>query len=393
MTRSKKPVEASPSKNSPLGRRVSALAGALSALGIAASIVLSPATAAAAQNQIIRPFAGIRSLGMGGTRITTGLYEDNFFGNPARIAANPKWKLQLFDLSTESTPGTLKNLGSLLSNTDDALSELGQSAGTNNHVRAQLVLPALYLPNLGKMSVAFGLLSSVQADLLVRRSYQVNPLVISDIGPVLQVARRFLENDALVIGASLRASYRVASESGFSFADLIRGQNLDLSSGGDGGLIDGDLGATYELPWSWKEWKFSTGASLTHLLGGQFSSFDLGLISGTSLPPAQRRSFHWGVSARRDTLWKFADTILALELTDIGNNVGGSVFRTVHLGGETRYGILRLRAGLNQGYLAGGLGVDLRFAAIDFATYGEEMSLNSGGAQDRRIALRVGFRI
>jgi hypothetical protein len=87
------------------------------------------------------------------------------------------------------------------------------------------------------------------------------------------------------------------------------------------------------------------------------------------------------------------DTTLALELTDFGNNTNGSIYRTVHLGGETHLGIFALRAGLNQGYACAGLGINLKFVRIDASTYGEELSLNSGGYEDRRYALQFAIQI
>ena len=50
---------------------------------VAACTLLS-ATPAFALDQIVRPFYGIRAAGMGGTRISTGLYDEVFYGNPAR---------------------------------------------------------------------------------------------------------------------------------------------------------------------------------------------------------------------------------------------------------------------------------------------------------------------
>jgi len=78
---------------------------------------------------------------------------------------------------------------------------------------------------------------------------------------------------------------------------------------------------------------------------------------------------------------------------DFGNNPNGSLYRTLHLGGETHFSILVPRVGINQGYLAAGLGIDLKIFQLDLATYGEEMTLNPGGLEDRRYALRLGFQI
>jgi hypothetical protein len=49
--------------------------------------------------------------------------------------------------------------------------------------------------------------------------------------------------------------------------------------------------------------------------------------------------------------------------------------------------------GLNDSWVAAGLGLDLRFFTVDFATYGEELSKNVGGLQDRRLAIKIAFQI
>ena len=109
--------------------------------------------------------------------------------------------------------------------------------------------------------------------------------------------------------------------------------------------------------------------------------------------PDQPRSFGFGVATRRETWGNFSNTTFALEFQDLGNNTGGSLFRTIHLGGETSWRRLALRAGLNQGYWAAGLGLNLWVLNLDVSSYGEEMSLNAGGLEDRRYALRVAFQI
>jgi hypothetical protein len=135
-------------------------------------------------------------------------------------------------------------------------------------------------------------------------------------------------------------------------------------------------------------------------MGGRFSNFSFKPIKDSSgnpspanLPTQQPRTFNLGVAALKPTNGVLRDSTLALEFTDLGNNTNGSIYRTIHLGGETHLGILAGRLGINQGYLCAGLGLDLKFVTLDVATYGEEMSLNSGGYEDRRYALRLAFQI
>jgi hypothetical protein len=100
-----------------------------------------------------------------------------------------------------------------------------------------------------------------------------------------------------------------------------------------------------------------------------------------------------GLSARRETVWKLVDNTVAFEFTDIGNGGRGSLFRFIHIGTESRYGAVWIRTGLNQGYFTAGLGTRFKLLVIDFSTYGEELSLNIGGLEDRRYTPRFSLQI
>lgn len=364
-----------------------ALAGLL-----AAALLSMPALAL---DQIIRPYQSVRSSGMGGVRLTTGLYDENFFGNPARVMANPKWKVQLPDPMFETTPGTLSAVSDIIGADDDILAQVGDKAGTNLHGRVQMTFPSIYIPfENAKMGFAFGLITSTQFDFDLRRSFRIEPQAVTDVGPALTVGRRFLDEDRLAVGVTSHVTYRVASQDGFSFVDLLQGKSLSpLQSGGDGAHLDFDVGATYKLPVQLLEFDLTPGFAINNLLGGRYKNLKLSLLDNGRLPPAQPRTYGFGIAASRESLWKFTDVTVAFEVTDIGNNPNGSLFRLIHIGGEARYGVLLPRLGINQGYLSAGLGLDLKIFTLDFATYGEELSLNSGGLQDRRIALRIGFQI
>lgn len=344
---------------------------------------------AQASDEIIRRYQSIRSSGMGGVKITTGLYDENFFGNPARTIANPRFRLTLLDPMAEVSSSAIGNVSSLV-NSNNAVGELGNTAGDNNHGRVQLNTLSVFIPaGDKKMSFAVGVLTSAQVNIDMRRSFNLEPQGIIDTGPAVSVARKFLENDALSVGMTVAATYRISGTA--SFMDLIRGKELDsmLQDGTSKGMnVDASVGATYILPMQPMGMQLMAGMAINNVLGGKFSA-----SSGASEPTALARTLGFGAAARMAEWNKLTDTVFALEFSDIGNNPNGSLFRTVHIGAETHYGILAPRLGLNQGYISAGLGVDLRFVQIDFATYGEELSLNVGGLQDRRFAVKLAFQI
>ncbi len=350
-------------------------------------------TSVLALSQIIRPYQSVRSAGMGGVRITTGQYDENFFGNPARVSANPSWRVQLLDPMFETTASSIAAISDVVGS-DNVYQSVSSNAGTNIHGRIQFAFPALYIPRLGSMSYALGLIMSTQFDVDLRRSYQIDSTAISDIGPAFTIARTFLD-DKLSVGATAHATYRVASKEGYSIIDFLQGVSLSpLQSGGDGAHLDFDIGSTYVLPWAKPlEFDLIAGVSMNNLLGGNYKNLGLSFLNQASNPPSQPRTLNFGISAQRAEFLMLSDLMLALEFTDIGNNPDGSLFKLIHFGGEFRFGILRPRFGLNQGYLCAGLGLDLKVLQLDVATYGEELGLNTGTLQDRRIALRFALGI
>jgi hypothetical protein len=330
---------------------------------------------------------------MGGVRYTTGLFDENFYSNPARTSANPRRRIDVFNVFAEINSSFLDNRDAFTSS-GDTLQKISSTQGSNNHVRLQTAFPAIYLPRFSdKNSLAIGILTSSQADIGLRRSYRLNSQAIIDLGPAATFSREFIK-DHLAVGVTSKLSYRLAIPESYGLVDFIQGRSLSPSkSGGEGAHIDFDLGATWILPYQPKDYKFTTALAINNLLGGNHSNIRMRFIKTGLRPPQQPRSFSGGISAEKKSLWIFTNALLAVEMTDVGNNSNGSWFRTLHIGHELRYGVLAPRLGINQGYFGGGLGILLPVFELELATYGEEMSLNPGGFEDRRYALKLGFSI
>ncbi|MCM0606226.1 MAG: hypothetical protein KA715_09060 [Xanthomonadaceae bacterium] len=350
----------------------------------------------AQSDRIYKPYQSVRSSGMGGLRYTTGLYDENFYGNPARVTQNPVWRVQLPDPMFEVNSIVLSNLSSISTIGSDPYTFLGNNAGKTIHGRVQMTFPALYMPDIGhqkRLSLAFGLLTSIQADIMPSNSYQLDNDVFLDIGPAATIGYRLLSEGELSVGLTTHFTYRGSTKSSFSLISIFQGATLTPSSLlGDSAYIDFDIGATYDLPWNWKDFTFTTGLSLNNIMSGSMRA-GLNILSPGSLPKTFPMSVNWGINAYKKSLWIFEEAIFALEITDINNNSGGSIFRLIHIGGEVDYGILKPRLGINQGYLTAGLGMDLNALELEFATYGEELALNSGKRPDRVYALRLNFKI
>jgi hypothetical protein len=365
-------------------------------------LALGSSHSAFALDQIIKPYESVRSSGMGGVVYTTGLYDENYFANPARVTANPTWRVTILDPMVETNSNISHSLKAV-NGGNDIYSQLGADAGDNNHLRLQTTMPSIYIPTAsGKWAFALGLITSSQVDLDLRQSYSISPTGIIDIGPAFTVGRYFLSDNSLSVGATTHASYRLSTNQSFTLIDLINGESLSpRSTGGQGGMVDFDLGMTYTL----RHFKpagvsISGGAAVDNVLGGNFNNLKLhylkdasGNPSPSAKPVAEPRRLGFGFSAQKPRVGIMHEVSLALECQDIGNNPNGSIYRTIHFGGETHVSIFAVRAGFNQGYPSAGFGIDLKALTIDISTYGEDLSLNSGGFQDRRYAAHVALQL
>lgn len=348
-----------------------------------------------ALDQIIRPYQSVRSAAMGGVRMTTGLYDENFFNNPARVTANPESKFTVFQITPMEVTSATINTGSKLVSNKDSLNVLAGSAGQNIHNRTQLIFPAFYLASNEdrKFALAFGMIASIQADAMIRQSYQTSFGGVADVGPALTYGRKFLKDDSLSVGLTGRFTYRMGTSPDYSLLDYIRGVPFTVKSlAGDGAMVNFDLGSTYKVT-QWGEFDVLVGGGIQNILGGNYKNSTLSLLNLSNSPPPQPRSYGVGVSFDRPDWWKFTHTVFAFEITDVLNNNNGSIFRLLHLGGETHWKSLAFRMGVNQGYLGGGIGLDVHYFTFNIATYGEEMGLNSGSLEDRRYTFDLGIHI
>jgi hypothetical protein len=332
---------------------------------------------------------------MGGTRVSTCVYEDCLFSNPARLAWSPNWRLSLLDASGESNIATFARLGDFIAGKDLVASVAG-GAGDNIHMRGQTFMPAVYVPRVGGtgLSLSGAMFLSSQFDINLRKSYLLDASIVTDAGPVFSAAYAFLKDQSLSIGLTVSGLYRFAADKQVTMVQLLQGQTFGPTADGKEGVhIEMGMGAAYRLPKFLPDWDFEVALSAQNLLGGTYDHIPLRFITGRGPPIAQPRAFGVGVAARVGPLWKLDGGAMALEFLELGNDGGGSFWRHIHLGTEWRIQFFMARLGINQGYPGAGVGFDLKTWNLDFSFYGEELGLNAGDASDYRIALRINLQI
>lgn len=73
--------------------------------------------------------------------------------------------------------------------------------------------------------------------------------------------------------------------------------------------------------------------------------------------------------------------------------VNKTFFHGIHLGGEVRLlNLFLFRAGLNQGYITAGAGIDFRFGELSVALYSREKGRISGDTQEMAGSFQLSFR-
>lgn len=367
--------------------------------GVLLSLLLLSTSALAMEEQP-RSFRGIRSEAMGGLLYTTGNYSEALFGNPARLSEVDTWKFTMFEtmlevntnvLSTASDLSSLKNASG--SNTISSATKL---IGKNEHLLAQF-LTGYYNPNfIGDLGFGVALLTAAHSNLTVNYTTDIDTQTIFDIGPNFDFSHPFFDN-ALSLGLNIHFLYRVAADDTINSLNFLTGGKLSFSNFGRQGFgLDADLGGYYHIPWEIPFMRLSVAAAVTGLTKSHFDEIRTSILKGPGVRPTNDdRLFHSGIRCDFPDWWWFSAPIFAFEVQDTGDSQKRISFaKKTHFGAEGKLSrVFSLRLGLNQGYATAGLGVDLPVVKLDFSTYGEELSGNSGQREDRRFAFRLAFEL
>ncbi len=357
-------------------------------------LLLSPT--AYGYNAIVRGFESIRAEGMGDVRYTTGLFEENLYGNPARSTENGENEFQFLNTTVEVGSNTFSAASAISKSNENNLSGFAGQVGKPVSAHVQLIPAAFYKNHFWTDKWSFGVDMMVGAQALFEISNAgfIDPMALITAGPTVNLARRLLPEDRLSIGTNLHTEFRGTSGGSLGVLDFLNGTSIPTQiKGGSGMGFDLDLGATFKPHWTFLKCQYEIGGGFNNILGGSYTQLGNRIAGWNKDPLATPRTFNFGVAARRKDLRFFDSYQLALEFTDIGNNAWGSPYRLVHLGTEERWKFIALRAGINQGYFTGGFGFDLKFFELNFATYAEELGLNPGIVSDRRYAANFGFKI
>jgi hypothetical protein len=325
-------------------------------------------------------YKGARPLGMGGAFTALSDDANALFYNPAGLANIKETRTSSINLEIEgSTSGYNFNKDALDLNTDNSKKVAGflqKYQGDYGHIAASI------FPNYTKPNLAFGLISTVKSNIQVRdkESPKLSVDAIGDGGVCAGYARSFLDND-LLVGSNFKYLYRKSLEQEYSVADItthgFKRRLRDDFHKGSGVLLD--LGAIYKIQSAEEggsQEPLQLGMSVSNLIGNK-------LGNAADLDP----HVDLGVSKR------IGDYTLAADYVDIFGQLGEDqdIGKRIHLGLEYALTkIIKVRAGVNQGYVTYGVGVEATNIQFDILTYAEEIGTHSGQQKDRRYLLRLG---
>lgn len=313
----------------------------------------------------------IRAAGMGGMYIPVASGVDAIFHNPAALARGTGFNIKLLNLEVGINGQEALDLAAAGSSIQDP-SDYNQFFGKKVWIEAA-GLAGVALPRMG-----VGFLSETHVSLELHnpgfpqfQTYFLNDTVIGYggglaladkiyVGMTLKQIQRW-GGDTIDLGLSTIANANSLSSIGDSFQNKGRGYGVDLA-------IMKDLDAP-------------TSPSIA------FTLQDVGYTSfqktdGASAPPAITQNLNFGLGGSVDLPgldWFYGFEMRHLMEPDI------QIGKKIHLGTEISLPFIDVRAGLGQGYISYGVGLDLLIFRFDVATYTEELGIYPGQTGQNRV--------
>ena len=396
----------------------------------------------------------LRPMGMGGAFVAVADNYTSMFYNPAGMALFDDFHLTLpvlnFDLGgrtfnraieilispeqRESFLRTMENTQLALALgggtlTDEDKKNLKDTLNDIQQLEA-VVGPGFNIFRLALRNFGVGLFAGTGINAGIERGLLSNPSINplskvlasakADVGVIASFAGELLEEDRLNVGTSLKYFWRADVNLDASPFNAFTGQvSIPVKLGQGLGIDFGGLYHFYDFPGG----RFTVGAALRDFLGTRIlgQKVDLGLgaepvdpsrLIDFSLPPNFQdtvpTSINLGVAYRPIIYMPFVfeDTVLAFDLDDLFNNYPGlpgspniwdGLLLKTHFGLESKIfsKTISFRGGLNQGYPAFGVGIDLvRFVTLDYAFSGYERGEFPGlnPLWKHRVAISFGWK-
>lgn len=331
---------------------------------------------------------GTRPLAMGNAYVSIADDFNALFYNPAGLARIKEWDFEVLNPTLSvgaDTIDTISEIMDLGSSTADVLDFFEDKTGKNQHFSLSLT-PHFIMQNFG-----FGIGINAGTDIAFHSDIDVEATVGANLIVPITYAMNFL-GDRLSVGGSIKLrgfagldgnlNIETLSELGGSKQDTAteESDNENVRGGSGAGV---DIGILFTPIQTMKP---TLGLSITDLGGTTFKATSDEVAAPEDVLPSVNAGF-----SLRPIDTKFSYLSLALETHSIN--------QPIHYSHKLRFGaewgissILKLQAGLADGYLTGGLEFDVALLNLRFASYavdhGPIVGLNEG-LVDRRYALQI----
>lgn len=319
--------------------------------------------------ELYQPGLSTRCYAMGGTCISHVHGADSIFFNPAVVARTEGFDFILAQAEVGASKDAVDFAQQFQGSTftsSDLNNVYGKNLTADISARAGFVMPyfgfGVYSNNYTAMQFNDPTFPTFNMNFISDYGYAISAAVPIDSQTSFGITGRHIKR----WGGT--ADINVASIVGQSAQDIA---NSNFQNHGVGHALD--LGFVTTLSGSWKP--------TLSLVWKDVGVTTFNMTSGNAPPPSDYDNLIFGASAQQEVgILNFTH---AFEYKYIRTD-GYSLTQKLHLGTEMSLGPLDLRAGINQGYLTYGVGLDFWFFRVDAAAYANEMGTYAGQAKSDR---------
>jgi hypothetical protein len=359
------------------------------------SLIISTAAVAASVETYT-----IQQKAMGGVSVATYTDVSQFQSNPAKLGLIDGIELNLLNLEggiNKELHENMSDIQALMDETDESKQIEMLKDLTPMKIGAKV--SALPILSFSKKNFGISIISKGQINGRLKRK-SAPGLELSgqtDTNFVLGFSKPVkIKNRPVIIGLSPKYVSRATiydKVTGVDEIDWTQAELLRLINGIDELDVDTykvsgfGLDAGLLMPFESKRTAGFFGVSVKNIVSGLSGTKDR--LNKTS-DITTRDPFGVTVGTSFDTpLPLIRKTTIAADYNLIDSN--GGFFKRLHFGVEKKLTILSLRAGVNQGYIGGGFGLDLKIFTVNYAFFGEELGEKIGHNELLTHNVQLGF--
>ncbi len=330
-----------------------------------------------------------RVVGMGG--VATAFADDSTAPqeNPAALWQLQRWRLEavaatfMFSEGLAIAPAEIDRI--------TAGSEEEARAAAQRLVGQNATASGAFHPSFTMKGFGVGLLANAVADARLRNSaYPRIEGKAGAIGGLVAGGAYGFVDDAVSIGMSLSIGKRAQFVDVVGPATIAHGTYDFKAVTREGFGVVGTFGVQIIGPF---EWAPRIGVTVKNAFGFNISD-PAPIFEGPDYHEYRLENVPPEVAVAVGTSKQLGPVRLRLGLGHDDIKTTESPFLHLHAGAETTFwGLISARAGLWQGYVTGGLGLDFRYVRLEAATYEVERGAYAGQHGDRRFVFQLALGV